>query len=204
MKVNLSIIYYSATGITHSLAEAIMEGAREAGAEVRLRPVAELAPASAIAQNARWQAHRNATADLAAASHDDLIWADAIILGTPARFGAMAAQLKQFLDTTGGLWAKGHLANKVAASFATADNPHGGQEAAILALNNVFYHWGSIIAPPGYTDPVVFAAGGNPYGASATRTDSGPSEQELAGARHLGRRVATVAGWVATGRDRLN
>lgn len=196
--IKVAIIYYSSTGHTHAMAEAVAEGARATGAEVRLRQVQELAPESVIAQNPGWKAHREETAAIPTASHADLIWADAIILGTPTRFGAMASQLKQFIDTTGPLWAKGHLSNKVVSSFVTTQNPHGGQESTILSLNNVFYHWGSLIAPPGYTDPVIFASGGNPYGASATEA---PNEHELASAQYLGRRVATVAQWVAAGRS---
>lgn len=196
----VAIIYYSSTGNTHAMAEAVAEGAREAGAEVRMRKVQELAPESAIAQNPAWKAHHEQTKGQPQASLDDLEWADAIILGTPTRFGTMASQLKQFIDQTGGLWFQGKLANKVAAGFATASNAHGGQEATILSMYHTFYHWGAVVAAPGYTDQVVFAAGGNPYGASGTGTDKGLSEQELAGARHMGKRVATVAGWVASGR----
>lgn len=177
----VAVVYYSSTGNTHRMAEGIAEGAREAGAEVRMRKVQELAPEAAIAQNPEWKAFHDATKDQPVASLDDLEWADAIIL-----------------DTTGGLWFQGKLTNKVAAGFATAENPHGGQEATILSLYHTFYHWGAIVAAPGYTDPVVSAAGGNPYGASATR---GPSDEELAAARHMGKRVATVAGWVLSGRN---
>jgi NAD(P)H dehydrogenase (quinone) len=198
--IKVAVIYYSSTGNTHKMAEAVAEGAREVGAEVRLRKVSELAPESAIDQNPAWKAHHEQTRDLPTASLDDLEWADAIILGTPTRFGTMASQLKQFIDTTGGLWFQGKLANKVVAGFATASNLHGGQEATILSLYHTFYHWGAIVAAPGYTDQVVFAAGGNPYGASATGTEQGLTEQELAGARHLGKRVATVAEWVTSGR----
>lgn len=194
----VAVVYYSSTGNTHRMAEGIAEGAQEAGAEVRLRKVQELAPESAIAQNPAWKAFHDATKDQPVASLDDLDWADAIILGTPTRFGTMSSQLKQFIDTTGGLWFQGKLANKVVAGFATAENPHGGQEATILSMYNTFYHWGAIVAAPGYTDPVVPAAGGNPYGASATR---GPSNEEFAAARHMGKRVATVAGWVLSGRS---
>jgi NAD(P)H dehydrogenase (quinone) len=198
--VKVSVIYYSSTGNTHQMAEAVAAGAKEAGAEVRLRKVQELAPESAIAQNPAWKAHHEKTRDQPAASLDDLEWADAIILGSPTRFGLMASQLKQFIDTTGGLWFQGKLANKVAAGFATASNPHGGQEATILSLYHTFYHWGAIVAAPGYTDPITFTTGGNPYGASATGTDKGVTEAELAGARYMGKRVATVAGWIAAGR----
>lgn len=195
--VKVAIIFYSATGNTRKMAEAVAEGARAAGAEVRLRMVKELAPASAIQQNPAWQAYHEATKDEPIASMEDLEWADAAILGTPTRFGTMTSQLKQFIDQTGGLWFQGKLANKVVAGFATADNPHGGQEATILSMYHTFYHWGAIVAAPGYTDKAVFGAGGNPYGASSTKD---PDEGELGGARHLGHRVTTVAEWVTAGR----
>lgn len=198
--VKVAVIYYSSTGNTYQMAEAVAAGAKEAGAEVRLRKVKELAPEAAINSNPGWKAHYEQTKDLPEAALDDLEWADAIILGTPTRFGVMASQLKQFIDLTGGLWFQGKLANKVAAGFATASNAHGGQEATILSLYHTFYHWGAIVAAPGYTDQVMFAAGGNPYGASATGTEKGVSEGELSGARYMGKRVATVAGWVLAGR----
>ncbi|MFZ5814245.1 MAG: NAD(P)H:quinone oxidoreductase [Bacillota bacterium] len=197
----VAVIYYSSTGNTHRMAEAVAEGARRTGAEVKVLRVKELAPESAIAQNPEWQAFYRRSQEFPEASMEDLEWADAIILGTPTRYGTMAAQLKQFIDQTGGLWFQGKLANKVVAGFVTASNEHGGQEATILSLYNVFYHWGSIVAAPGYTDQVVFAAGGNPYGASATGGKI--TEAELEAARHLGERVATVAGWVHAGRERV-
>lgn len=197
----VAIIYYSSTGNTHTMAEAIAEGAKEAGAEVRVRKVEELAPESAIAQNPAWKAHHEKTKDQPRASLEDLEWADAIILGTPTRFGTMASQLKQFIDTTGGLWFQGKLANKVVAGFVSASNAHGGQESTILSLYHTFYHWGAIVAAPGYTDQSIFAAGGNPYGASATGTENGTiSGEEMTAARYLGKRVATVAQWVHAGR----
>lgn len=193
MATKVAVIYYSSTGNTYRLGEAVAEGASEGGAEVRLLKVKELAPASAVAQNPAWKAHLEATRHIDEATMDDLEWADAIIMGSPTRFGVMASQLKQFIDQTGGLWFHGKLANKVAAGFCTASNAHGGQEATILSLYNVFYHWGAIVVAPGYTDQAVFAAGGNPYGASATGTETGPNDQELGGARHLGSRVARVS-----------
>jgi NAD(P)H dehydrogenase (quinone) len=199
LAAKVAVIYYSSTGNTHKLAEAVAKGAREAGAEVRLRQVEELAPESAIAQNETWKAYHESMKEEPKASIEDLEWADAIIMGTPTRFGTMASQLKQFIDQTGGLWFQGKLANKVAAGFCTASNAHGGQEATILSLYNTFYHWGAIVAAPGYTDQAVFTAGGNPYGASATGTEAGPTEQELEGGIHVGRRAATVSSWVATG-----
>ncbi len=162
--------------------------------------IAELAPEEAIAQNPAWKAFHEQTKDVPTAQFSDLEWADGIILGSPTRFGTIASQMKQFIDTAGGLWAQGKLANKVAAGFVTASNPHGGQEATILALYTTLYHWGSIVVAPGYTHDVVFQAGGNPYGASALGTDTGPVEAELAGARHLGSRVAAIASRVLAGR----
>ncbi|MCX4824957.1 NAD(P)H:quinone oxidoreductase [Streptomyces sp. NBC_01142] len=165
---NVAVVYYSSTGQVHQLARAAAEAAEKAGAEVRLRQVAELAPEDAIASNPAWVAHRDATRDVAVAAVEDLEWADVVLFGSPTRFGLPAAQLKQFIDTTGGLWAQGKLVNKVVSSFVSTSTVHGGQESTILALNNTFYHWGSIIVPPGYADQVQFAASnGNPYGASS-------------------------------------
>lgn len=191
----IAIIYYSSTGHAYKMAKAYEEGAKAAGAETRLRKVRELAPDEVIATNAGWKAHAEETEHVAEATLDDLDWADGYVFGTPVRFGLPAAQLKQFIDTTGPLWAQGKLANKVVAAFAGAMNAHGGQESTILALHNTFYHWGSIFVPIGYTDPVNYAAGGNPYGVSysAPMDGSGPREEELAAARYHGRRVAQFA-----------
>ena len=186
----VAVIYYSSTGHVHRLAEAVEEGAREAGAETRLRHVEELAPEEAIAQNPDWVAHREETRDIEVATLDDLDWADAYVFGSPTRFGNVAAQLKQFLDSAGPLWAEGKLAGKIASGFTSSQNPHGGQESTLLALYATMYHWGAIVVAPGYTDPRVFASGGNPYGASSTED---PTAEELDGARHLGERVASVA-----------
>ena len=117
MTVKVAIIYYSATGTTYQLALAVAEGARQTGAEVRFRKVQELAPEEAIASNAAWAAHRRESQDVELASNADLEWADAVIFGTPTRYGLPTAQLKQFLDTTGRLWANGDLVNKICSSF---------------------------------------------------------------------------------------
>ena len=190
MAVRVAVIYYSATGNVYKMAQAIEEGAREAGAEVRFRKVHELAPEEAIKSNQGWSDHALMTEDVPEAELDDLEWADAYIFGTPTRFGNVSAQLKQFIDTTGGLWFQGKLADKVVSGFTSASNAHGGQESTLLSLYNVFAHWGAIVITPGYTDPVLFEAGGNPYGASSTNE---PNEQELAAARYLGRRVTEKA-----------
>jgi NAD(P)H dehydrogenase (quinone) len=190
---NIAIIYYSSTGTNHATAQAIAEGASGAGGEVRVRLVVETAPEAAIAGNPAWAAFVKRSADEPRATLADLEWADAVVLGTPTRFGNVAAQLKSFLDSAGGLWFQGKLANKVYAGFTSAQNPHGGQESTLLALYNSIYHFGGYLVTPGYTDPSVFAAGGNPYGVSVTAGGGGPSEADLAHARYLGKRVTEVA-----------
>jgi NAD(P)H dehydrogenase (quinone) len=179
MTINVAVIYYSATGTVQALAEAVAEGAAAAGAEVRLRRVPELVPSD--------EAEPVATLD-------DLVWADAFAFGTPTRFGTPAAPLKQFIDGTAGLWREGTLADKPATAFTAAFNRHGGNEATILALGNVFYHWGALIVPPGYTDPAVSAAGGNPYGTSFVTgpLGTGPDIAALEAARFQGRRLALI------------
>ncbi len=200
MAVKVAVIYYSATGSVYKLAQAVAEGAEEAGAEVRFRKVRELAPEEAIKSNQGWSDHALMTEDVPEAQLDDLDWADAYIFGTPTRFGNVSAQLKQFIDTAGGLWFEGKLADKVASGFTSAQNAHGGQESTLLSMYNVFAHWGSIVVTPGYTDPLLFEAGGNPYGVSSTDTGEGPSEAELAAARYQGRRVAEKAALLTVSR----
>jgi NAD(P)H dehydrogenase (quinone) len=202
MTVNVAVIYYSATGSVHALASALADGAADEGADVRLRRVEELAPDAAIDRTPAWRAHVDTVApQVAEAALEDLEWADAYAFGTPTRFGNPAAQLKQFLDTTGGLWAKGALADKAVTAFTAASNDHGGHESTILALSNVFYHWGSIIVPPGYTDKLLYASGGNPYGVSWTGGHSAlPDEAALAAARYQGQRLAQVTGRLTSGR----
>ncbi len=203
MAVKLAVIYYSATGTTYALARAIEAGALAAGAEVRFRKVHELAPAEAIKSNAGWAAHHLETQDVEEATNDDLEWADAIIFGTPTRYGLPTAQLKQFLDMTGGLWARGALVNKVCSGFTSTGTSHGGQETTIVNLNTTFYHWGAIIVGPGYADPIQFQSG-NPYGTSFTSNNGAlkPDEVTLAAARFQGRRVAEVAARFVSGSGR--
>jgi NAD(P)H dehydrogenase (quinone) len=134
----------------------------------------------------------DATVTVPVAELDDLVWADAYAFGTPTRFGTPAAQLKQFIDQAGGLWREGVLADKPVTAFTSAYNRHGGSEATILALGNVFYHWGALIVPPGFTDASIYAAGGNPYGAVATGGE-GADAAALAAARYQGQRLANFA-----------
>ena len=199
-QVKLSIIYYSSTGTTYKLAQAIAEGAEKAGAEVRLRKVAELAPDEAIAANAGWAAHAAQTQDVPVATAEDILWADAVIFGSPTRFGNVASQLKQFLDTLGGLWAQGLLADKVYSGFTATSTAHGGQESTLLALYNTIHHFGGIVVAPGYTDPVKFADG-NPYGTShvAGQGDLPVDDTARNAGQFQGRRVVRIATAVKNG-----
>ncbi|MFE5730743.1 NAD(P)H:quinone oxidoreductase [Streptomyces sp. NPDC056528] len=192
MSVKIAVIHYSATGTVHRLAQAVAEGAEKAGAEVRLRRVAELAPDTAIDANPAWRAHVDATGDLEVATLDDLEWADAYAFGSPTRFGNVAAQLKQYIDTSGGLWQRGVMADKPATAFTSAHNVHGGNESTLLALYNTFHHWGSVIVSPGFTDPSVYAAGGNPYGTAHPGAHGEPDENVLAAARYQGERLTRI------------
>jgi NAD(P)H dehydrogenase (quinone) len=189
----IAVIYYSSTGNVHALAEALAEGASEAGADVRLRRAAELAPDEAIDSNPAWRAHLEATADIPEATDDDLRWADAYAFGTPARYGNVSSQLKQFIDTTGPLWAAGELADKPVTAFTSAVNRHGGNESTLLALYNSMHHWGAIVVPPGYTHEAFTAAGGNPYGVAHASGGGAPGVDALAAAREQGERLARIA-----------
>ncbi|BBA98079.1 putative flavodoxin/nitric oxide synthase [Actinacidiphila reveromycinica] len=196
--VNVAIIYYSSTGNVHALAQAAVEGAEKAGAQVRLRRVAETAPPEAVNSRQEWAQHLQDTADIALASHDDLTWADVVLFGTPTRFGNPASQLRAFIETTGPLWFEGKLAGKVYSAFAASNTAHGGQESTILALANTFYHWGGVIVPPGYTDPVQFQAG-NPYGTSHVAGEGMPGDVTLQAARHQARRAVEIAAALKAG-----
>ena len=198
MPIKLAVVYYSATGSVHAMAEAVRQGAESVGAEVRLRRAPELAGEDAIDSNPAWRTFVDATKfQVPEAELEDLAWADCYAFGTPTRFGLPAAQLKQFIDQTGGLWQSGTFVGKPVTSFTSSMNAHGGQESTILALNNVFYHWGCLILGPGYTDPLLFASGGNPYGSSSTSNDGPPSEAVLEAARYQGRLLVDTASRLA-------
>ncbi|CAN5879399.1 hypothetical protein BH20ACT6_BH20ACT6_20880 [soil metagenome] len=134
-----------------------------------------------------------------AGTHDDLQWAAGVALGTPTRYGNVSAQLKQFMDSTGPLWFQGLLADKAYTGFTSAMNSHGGNESTLLALYNTLHHWGGVIVAPGYTDPTLYAAGGNPYGTShdTGADNSPPSDLVLTAAQHQGARLAQIAGKLA-------
>ncbi|RSM81669.1 NAD(P)H:quinone oxidoreductase [Kibdelosporangium aridum] len=197
--VNASIIYYSATGTVHALAQAAAEGAEKAGAQVRLRKVAETAQPEAINARPEWAQHLRDTADVGQAHLDDLAWADVVLFGTPTRFGNPASQLRAFMETTNVLWFQGKLADKVYSAFTASNTAHGGQESTLLALGNTFYHWGGIIVPPGYTDPIQFQSG-NPYGTSHAAGDGPPGDVQLQAARYQAQRAVETAAALRKGK----
>jgi NAD(P)H dehydrogenase (quinone) len=196
----LAIIYYSATGHGTTMASLVAAAAEAAGAEVRVRHVAETQDPESFAHNPAWTANYNATKDLPAATGDDIVWADAVIFGSPTRFGSPAAQLRTFLDSLGGLWAGGKLADKVYAGFTSSNTLHGGQETTLVSLYLTLIHFGGILVPPGYTDPCKFVDG-NPYGASLVATHDNITDIDDATANaleHLARRVVTFADRLAS------
>ncbi len=191
----LAIIYYSATGHGTKMAQRLAQAGEAAGAEVRLRHIAETRDPATFAENPAWTANYQATKDLPAATGDDIDWADAVIFGSPTRFGNTAGPFQTFIDTLGGLWAQGRLANKVYAGYTSSQTAHGGQETTLLRLYVSLMHWGGILVPPGYTDPIKFAAG-NPYGVghiTGGHNRDELSETTLAALDHMATRVVTVA-----------
>src|SRR5512140_3065250 len=190
------VLYYSMYGHVETMAEAVAEGARGVeGAEVTIKRVPDLVPEE-VARKA------GAKVDQAApiATVDELPDYDAIIFGTPTRFGNMAAQMRNFLDQTGGLWAKGALIGKVGSVFASTATQHGGQETTITSFHTTLLHHGMVIVGVPYAEPRLMnmteITGGTPYGASTLAAGDGsrqPSENELAIARYQGRHVATIA-----------
>ncbi|TDW24269.1 flavodoxin family protein [Kribbella kalugense] len=192
----LAIIYYSATGNVHALAKRAAHTGEKIGAEVRLRRAAEIASESAIASNPAWFDHLVDTRDVPAAVPDDMEWADAVLFGTPTRFGNVSAQLKQFIDQLGGLWSEGRLADKAYAGFVSASTRHGGQETTLLALYNSVHHFGGVLVPPGYTNPSVV----NPYGVSHVSNDGAPRDEHFASMDHLVERLVRFAQLIRSAR----
>ncbi|WP_440896366.1 NAD(P)H:quinone oxidoreductase type IV [Amphibacillus sp. Q70] len=198
--VKLAVIFYSMGGTNYQLAQWAEEAGKEAGAEVRVLKVEELAPQAVIEGNEAWKATVEATKDIPVATSEDIEWADAMIFSAPTRFGVMPSQMKQFLDIQGGIWASGKTVNKVVSAMSSAQNPHGGQEATILSLYTSMMHWGAIIAAPGYTDPVLYGAGGNPYGTSVSVDQDGNMVEDVKDAvKHQAKRTINIAEWVKKG-----
>lgn len=190
----LLIVYYSRTGSVETLATAAEEAARAAGAQVRVRRAREVVDATAMAKVDGWTesaARQNALYE--APTHDDAEWADAILFGTPSYFGAMATELKNFLDLLGPQWKRGALAGKVGGAFAATSWPHGGSEVVTLSLYAPMAHLGMVILPTGYTDEAMLEAG-SPYGACAIvgKENRPPRREDLDAIRHQGRRMVAI------------
>jgi NAD(P)H dehydrogenase (quinone) len=204
MKVN--VIFYSMYGHIYKMAEAVTAGAREVpGAEVSLLQVAELVPDAALEKSGA-KAARAAFAHVPIADPKLLDQADAIIFGTPTRFGNMCAQMRNFLDQTGGLWAQGKLVGKVGSVFASTGTQHGGQETTITSFHSTLFHLGMIVVGVPYSEPGLTKmdqiTGGTPYGATTLAGADGsrqPSENELSIARFQGRHVAEITSRLVRG-----
>ncbi|MEX2570267.1 MAG: NAD(P)H:quinone oxidoreductase [Gemmatimonadota bacterium] len=192
--VKLAIVYYSTYGTNHQMAETAAEAARGVGAEVRLRKVRETAPEEVIQAQEAWSAQIERTTNVQVAAPEDLDWADAYLFSAPTRYGGAASQMRSYIDTLGPLWQAGKLADKVVTAMTSAQNPHGGQETTLQTLYYTFMHWGAIIVTPGYTDPAVFASGGNPYGVSVTAGGGTLSEETRDAIVHQTKRLLETAG----------
>jgi NAD(P)H dehydrogenase (quinone) len=176
-KPKIAIVFYSTYGTNHQVALEAAKAAEAAGAEVRLRRIPETAPQAVIDTQDAWKAQAARMADIPEATADDMEWAEGYFVSGPTRFGVVASQVRAFIDTLGGVWAKGGLANKTFTATTSAQNAHGGQEGTIQSLYVTAMHWGAIIVAPGYTNPVLFEAGGNPYGYSSTNGAFGEKDR---------------------------
>ena len=194
-EVNILIAFYSRNGSTEALAKAIAEGAEAEGATVTLRRTREIVSREIMAHAPGWIENADRmNAEYEAPTEADAEAADAIIFGTPTRFGNVSSELKAFVDSLGGLWFQGKLVGKAGGAFCSTGSLHGGNESTNLTMYNFMAHLGLIIVPLGYGDPIMFQAG-TPYGATSISGQSGvlPTENDLQVARYQGRRVAQVA-----------
>jgi NAD(P)H dehydrogenase (quinone) len=198
--MKILVLFYSTYGHVYRMAQAVAEGAREVpGAEVVIKRVPETLPAEVLQAMGATEAQK-AFASVPVATTSDLVEADAILFGTPTRFGNMAAQMRQFLDATGGLWAKGQLIGKVGSVFVSTATQHGGQESTILSFHTTLLHHGMVLVGLPYSFQgqmgIDAITGGSPYGATTIAGGKGermPSENELAGAKFQGKHVASIA-----------
>lgn len=191
----LSVIYYSATGHGAAMARHIGEAGEAAGAQVRIRRVAEQADAAAIAAEPAWSANYQASKEIPVADGEDIVWADGVIFGTPTRYGSQAWQFRAFIDSLTPLFLAGKLSNKVYSAFTSGRTEHGGQESTLLNIYVTLMHFGGILVPPGFTDDLKWADG-NPYGVShVTGLDNSAvlTNVTVAALHHLARRVVSVA-----------
>ncbi len=201
--MKILVLYYSMTGNTYRMAELVAEGAREAGADVEINTVPELMPAEAIEGNDAIRKAKQEQAAVPVAEADELADYDGIIVGTPTRFGNMAAQMRNFWDQTGSLWMEGKLIGKPVGLFCSTASIHGGQETTLVANMLTFIHHGMIIVGVPYSvqELVTTQSGGTPYG--PTHVSGHPptapiTEEEAVICRALGKRVAEVAAKLAS------
>ena len=199
MPAKVTIVFHSLYGHVFTLAKAIEEGAKSAGAEVRLRRVKELLGEDVLAKMHATEAVKQ-FADVPVAINDDLTWADAIFLGSGTRYGSATASMRAFLDATGGLWGSGALIGKVGSAFTSTASQHGGQETTLVNFHNFFFHMGMLIAGVPYAAQELLnlneITGGTPYGASTIAGPKGErqvTENEKAIARFQGKFVADHA-----------
>ncbi len=198
-KLNILVVFYSMTGNVAKLAKAVADGARSVGdTDVRIRQVEELIPKDKW--NDVMKKVKEELKDIPIATMDDLAWADGIAFGTPTRYGNMTAQMKEYIDQTGGLWQKGALENKVAGVFTSTSTQHGGQETTIITSMVPLFHLGMIVVGIPYSEQRLFEfesiSGGSPYGASSVSgpmANRAPTTDELEIAKTLGRRIAEIS-----------
>ncbi len=207
--MKVQVVFYSMFGHIHKMAEAVGAGAREVpGAEVTLLQVPELVPAEVLERSGA-AAARKAFAHVPVAKVEQLADADAIIIGTPTRYGNMASQMRNFLDQTGPLWARGALEGKVGSVFTSTSTQHGGQETTIITTLLSLLHFGMVLVGVPYSEKGLMESsamsGGSPYGASTIAGDGSrqPSGNELAIARAQGHRVARITGEMLRGRKQM-
>lgn len=187
----IAVVFYSTYGTNYQIAQCAADAAKAAGAEVRMLRVAETAPKSVVDGQEAWKAQLAKMADIPEATPEDLVWADGYFFSAPTRFGTVASQMRAFIDTLGPVWQTGALANKAATATTSAQSVHGGQESTILGLYTTFMHWGAVIVAPGYTDPVLYETGGNPYGFSTSAGDF--NDKGKASVGHQAKRLVEMA-----------
>lgn len=210
MKAKVQIIFYSMYGHIFKMAEAIAQGAREVSdVDVELYRVTELIPDNILEQSGA-KAAQKTFAHIPLAKPEQLASADAILFGTPTRFGNMCAQMRNFLDQTGGLWMKNALVGKVGSVFASTGTQHGGQETTITSFHTTLFHLGMIVVGVPYAEAkltnMAEITGGTPYGATTlagAAGDRSPSENELAIARYQGKHVAEIAKTLKIGKENI-
>ena len=193
--VNILVAFYSRNGSTEKLAQAVAEGAAQAGAKTRLRRVRDFVPDAIVEKVPGWKENRDRMhKEYEAPTEADAEWADGIVFGSPTRFGNVTAELKAYIDSLGGLWFQGKLNGKAGGAFTSTSSVHGGNESTLISLYNPMAHLGLVIVPLGYADPSIFKAG-TPYGASSVsgQSNNPPTADDVEVAHFQGKRMAQVA-----------